>query len=262
MRERQQNHELEMKKLELASNQGHSEFSHNSQKFDVTKHIRLVPPFQEKDVDKYFLHFEKIAENLKWPKQFWTMLLQSVLIGKAREIYTQLSVSQASDYDYVRELILKAYELVPEAYRQKFRNAGKQSDQTYVEFARTKEQLFYRWCDSKKINKDHDKLCQLILIEEFKNCVNTDIRTFIDEQKAETLESAARLADDYSLTHKTNFVNKTQKFFRQQIFSPPNFSAKPINDVNYRPQNFNEYSVQTPPRSLPPAQFQKPFKSL
>ena len=29
--------------------------------FDVTKHIRLVPPFQEKEVDKYFFHFEKVA---------------------------------------------------------------------------------------------------------------------------------------------------------------------------------------------------------
>ena len=57
--------------------------------FDVTKHIRLVPPFQEKEVDKYFLHFEKVAENLKWPKEHWTLLLQSVVIGKAREIYTQ-----------------------------------------------------------------------------------------------------------------------------------------------------------------------------
>ena len=36
--------------------------------FDVSKHIRLVPPFQEKEVDKYFLHFEKVAENLKWRK--------------------------------------------------------------------------------------------------------------------------------------------------------------------------------------------------
>ena len=32
--------------------------------FDVTKHIQLVPPFQEKEVDKYFLHFEKNAEHL------------------------------------------------------------------------------------------------------------------------------------------------------------------------------------------------------
>ena len=31
--------------------------------FDVSKHIRLVPPFQEKEVDKYFVHFEKIVSN-------------------------------------------------------------------------------------------------------------------------------------------------------------------------------------------------------
>ena len=39
--------------------------------FDATKHIRHVPPFQEKEVDKYFLHFEKAAENFKWQKQHW-----------------------------------------------------------------------------------------------------------------------------------------------------------------------------------------------
>ena len=35
--------------------------------FDVSKHIRFVPHFQEKEVDKYFLHFEKIATSLEWP---------------------------------------------------------------------------------------------------------------------------------------------------------------------------------------------------
>ena len=109
--------------------------------FDGTKHIRLVPPFQEKEVDKFFLHFEKVAENLEWPNGHWALLLQSVVIGKAREIYTQLSLEQSSDYDKVKELILKAYELVPEAYRQKFRNCRKENHQTHVEFARTKDWL-------------------------------------------------------------------------------------------------------------------------
>ena len=77
--------------------------------FDVTKHIRLVPQFQEKEVDKYFLHFEKVAENLNWPKEHWTLLLQSVLIGKAREIYTQLGVEQSHHYETVKGLILKRY---------------------------------------------------------------------------------------------------------------------------------------------------------
>ena len=67
-----------------------------------------------------------------WPKEFWCLLLQSVFVGKAREIYSQLSVVQASDYDYVKELILKGYELVPEAYRQRFRNCQQESNQTLI----------------------------------------------------------------------------------------------------------------------------------
>ena len=125
--------------------------------FDVTKHIRLVSPFQEKETDKYFLHFEKVAENLKWLKEHWTLLLKSVMIGKAREIYTQLTVEQSSSYETVKKLILKAYELVPEAYRQNFRNCKKENEQTHIEFSRTKEQLFDRWCSSKKIGSDHKK---------------------------------------------------------------------------------------------------------
>ena len=58
---------------------------------------------------------------------------------------------------------LKGYELVPEAYRQNFRNCEKVSSQTYVEFARSKEQLFDRWCHSQKVDKSHNRLRQLIM---------------------------------------------------------------------------------------------------
>ena len=54
--------------------------------------------------------------------------------------------------------LLKAYELVPEAYRQKFRNASKLQNQTHVEFARQKENLFDRWCMSNTIEHDYEKL--------------------------------------------------------------------------------------------------------
>ena len=201
-------YEIKMKELELSSKSMPPVSFDPSKVFDVTKHIRLVPPFQEKEVDKYFLHFEKVAENLKWPKEHWTLLLQSVVIGKAREIYTQLPLDQSSDYDTVKNLILKAYELVPEAYRQKFRNCRKEHDQTHVEFARTKEQLFDRWCSSKDVKSDHAKLRQLMLVEEFKRCIHSDVKSFLDEREVEYLDVAARLADDYALTHKGSFIDK------------------------------------------------------
>ena len=190
-KERERQYNLRMKELEMQNMTVKRQPLDSGAYFDVTKHIRLVPPFQEKEVDKYFLHFEKVAENLKWPKEHWTLLLQSVIIGKAREIYTQLTVEQSSSYDTVKELILKAYELVPEAYRQKFRNCKKENEQTHVEFARTKEQLFDRWCSSKKIGSNHEKLRQLMLVEEFKRCINSDIKSFLDEKQVETLEAAA-----------------------------------------------------------------------
>lgn len=222
-------HELEMKKLEMQEKLGCSHpISSSYVKFDVSKYIKLVPPFHEADVDKYFrLHFEKVAQNLEWPKKHWPMLLQSVLVGKAQEIYTQLSVEQALDYDSVKQLILKGYELVPEAYRQKFRNQEKGSRETYVEFARTKEQLFDRWCSSQEIDNNYDRLRQLILVEEFKRCIPSSVRTFIDEQKAETLENAARLADDYSLTHKDSFVGKPHQSFSPGGRQDPSSSNLP-----------------------------------
>ena len=238
--------ELKMKKLELEGKSKSKPLPLDSGKsFDVTKHIRLVPPFQEKEVDKYFLHFEKVAENLKWPREHWTLLLQSVVIGKAREIYTQLSLEQSSDYDKVKELILKAYELVPEAYRQKFRDCRKEPNQTHVEFARTKEQLFDRWCSSKKVGSDHEKLRQLMLIEEFKWCINSDVRAFLNEKEVENLDVAARLADDYSLTHKTSFVNKPfpRKPFNPQLKFTP--QSRP-----FSPQS-KPYSPQSGPKSIP-----------
>ena len=65
--------ELKMKELELEGKSKSKPLPLGSGKsFDVTKHIRLVPPFQEKEVDKYFLHFEKVAENLKLPREHHT----------------------------------------------------------------------------------------------------------------------------------------------------------------------------------------------
>lgn len=80
----------------------------------------------------------------------------------------------------------------------------KNDGQTFVEFGREKEILFDRWCTSKKV-ETYDQLRQLVLVEEFKRCVPSDIRTHLDEQHVNDLELASKTADDYALTHKSSF---------------------------------------------------------
>ncbi|KAJ8025862.1 hypothetical protein HOLleu_33536 [Holothuria leucospilota] len=122
------------------------------------------------------------------------------------------------DYDKVKKAILQAYELVPEAYRHKFRKYRKADTQTYVEFAYQKERHFDRWCASKKVST-FDALRQLMLVEEFKRCVNDDIKTHLEENKADKLSEVANLADHYALTHKFSKVGRTQN---KNKFSRPN----------------------------------------
>lgn len=106
--------ELEIEELRIRSSQS------MSKEFGLAQNSRLVPPFNEKEVDKYFTLFERVADTLKWPEEFRPLLLQSVLVGKAQRVYASLSVAQSSDYRTVKETILRSYKLVPEAYRQQF----------------------------------------------------------------------------------------------------------------------------------------------
>lgn len=82
----------------------------------VGRNRRMVPPFCEKDVKKYFCYFERVASSLKWPADVWSLLRQCVITGKAQEAYAMLSIEEAVDYELVKATILKAYELVPGSY--------------------------------------------------------------------------------------------------------------------------------------------------
>ena len=250
--ERALKHEREMRALELNARRiAHEESI--ATKFDLGKNVRLVPPFNESEVDKYFQHFERVAQNLKWPIDQWPLLLQSVLRGKAQEAYTTLPISECVDYNSVKNAILKAYELVPEAYRQKFRNYRKQESQTHVEFAHEKEVYFDRWCNSREVGTDSEKLRQVILIEEFKRCVRDDIKTYLDEQKVENLAKAAAYADDYALTHKSTF-NKNKSFGPAKK-SYPEIGKKSENVAPEKSSDKGQTSNQTMSKDRKPRSF-------
>ncbi|VDH89152.1 Hypothetical predicted protein [Mytilus galloprovincialis] len=130
----------------------------------------------------------------------------------------------------VKQEVLKAYELVPEAYRQKFRSYKKFDSQTYVEFAREKEDLFDKWLTSKKTDNNFDNLRQLMLLEEFKQCVHLDLKTHLDDKTVGTIHDAAVISDNYTLSHKRSFkgqnVNTSSGNYKNQ--STERTDSKPV----------------------------------
>jgi len=87
-----------------------------------SKHIRFLPSFQGKEVDKYFFfifqkccHKLNVVEGNTYPHIPYDITTEHtyILLGKA---YSAMNVEQSSQYDCIKQAILKAHEqgLLPE----------------------------------------------------------------------------------------------------------------------------------------------------
>ena len=59
---------------------------------------------------------------------------------------------------------------------------------------------------------DFQKIRQVILIEQFKNCLFTDLSTHLDDKNVSSINEAAVMSDSYALTHKRNFIKQRQGY--------------------------------------------------
>lgn len=70
----------------------------NEPGFDLNRARAFMPVFEENAVDVFFEMFEKVALECAWPEEKWSLLVQSVLTGKAQRAVTVLDVSVGLEY--------------------------------------------------------------------------------------------------------------------------------------------------------------------
>jgi len=196
--ERQRAHELAMKQLEIAAqSQNVVPPVVTPPPFRVDTAVRLVPKFNENDVESFLISFEKIAEINAWPADKYAAVLQAHLTGKGLKVFTELSVDQCKDYKTLKTAILNAYAVVPETYRKRFRTMTKSSNETYCDFAFRLATQCKRWLEGMEAYTDINVLREVIKIEQFQESFDNELRFWMLDQKPKSLDEAARLADQY-----------------------------------------------------------------
>lgn len=149
----------------------------------------------------FFLQFEHVANTLNWPREFWTLLIQSVLKGKGRSSYFSLSAAQQLNFDMVKSTVLKSYQLTAEFYRQKFRNNKKDANQAYLEYSHFSKKLFERWLTASSVT-DYEQLSETILLEQFFRGIPQEVKRYLLEREVNSVDKAAQLAENFSLVNK------------------------------------------------------------
>ncbi|KAJ8023583.1 hypothetical protein HOLleu_36062 [Holothuria leucospilota] len=97
------------------------------------------------DVECYLSTFERLCIKHDIPEANWTIILESFLTGKAQRAYFALTENEKEDYQLVKESVLYAYQLTPSTYREKFRNASKNSSETFRQFSSRLFLYLRRW---------------------------------------------------------------------------------------------------------------------
>src|SRR6218665_106397 len=175
---------------------GHTE---DTDSFRMSSAIKFVPKFQEQDLEKFLLNFEKSMEIHNFPKDKWTALIHTKLTGKASKVFSTLSTEQCKNYDIVKAALLTAYSRIPEFYRKKFRNLTRGHLETFSNFAFRLQLPFQSWIDGANVANDADKLKELFKLEQFVNCFPKDIHKSVLERHPTSLMEAAKLADEYEV---------------------------------------------------------------
>ena len=72
------------------------------------------------DLDSWLLCFDKFGNTSGWPKENWCTSLPALLTGRGLEVFSRLSETEAIDYDRVKEVPQKRYNLTEDVHTTAF----------------------------------------------------------------------------------------------------------------------------------------------
>src|SRR5260221_11570344 len=168
--------------------------------------VMEVPMFFE-NADR---HFENngIDDELRLP------LINPYLSEKARRLLTRLARDETDTYDKVKKALLAEFRLTPQKYREMFRNATKDRNESHVQFATRLQVLWRYYINSREINEDYNRLCELMIVDKFKDVLMPNAREFIRNKEGEgwsPVQKIARMIDTYVNDFSENRMREENK---------------------------------------------------
>ena len=257
-REKQRQHEFEMKKLELDANKGikeeESQDEHVHSSGPKSTYIPKLPPFDENkdEIDSFLFRFESHATSCGWAKDKWPLFASSLFRGSALSLFHSLSAKQNISWEDLKSELLRKFQCTEEGFRNKFRNVRPEANESFAAFLIRSGHLLDRWIELSEVPHDFQNLRDLFLREQILQSVSKDLSIFLRERTFENADEMCKLADQYKSAHPNkSFSRKTEvQVFDSNVSSnPPSHSSQfgYRGRANYtyqqnRSNNFRQYS--------------------
>ena len=160
------------------------------------------------NLDSYLLRFERYATVAGWEKETWATRLSPLLSGRALEVYSGLSTEDALNYDRLHLALLKRYNFTEHGYRERFRGAKPEGQETPSQFLVRISNYFDKWVELASVDKSYEGVMELMVREQFTNSCPKDVAIHLMERSPKDLEELARIAEQYLVAHNKKLSSK------------------------------------------------------
>ena len=151
------------------------------------------------DIVPFLIRFERLSNILKLSDECKALKLGTLLRGKALNVYASLPVEFTTNYSRLKAALLLAFQRNYDSYRKEFRYAKISANESYVQFAAQLGRLLDYWIESKIVEKSYDNLREFILMDQFLQSCNSEIRVFVKEHQCDSIIQMAEYADTFAI---------------------------------------------------------------
>ena len=175
-----------------------------NQKSRMARPIIELPCFDEENdkIDSYLRHFERVASYEGWDIASYPMYLNTLLTGKARDVYCRLPLALANDYRYLKKALLAKYQLTVDDYRRKFFSVKQVNGESCTNLCGDLEFNLDQWLELSNVEKTFEGLRELLLREQFLYSCKKDMALFLKVRAPVDQKSMLDLAIKYERAHK------------------------------------------------------------
>ncbi|GFW50877.1 DUF1758 domain-containing protein [Trichonephila clavipes] len=146
--------------------------------------LSLPVPTRSENFNLFFQSLERAFLTKKINDEYKSEILINLLGERAHSVLLYIKEEELNDYEKLKSIVLREFQLTPRECLNSFKNAVKSSGETYIQFAARLTANFQYYCSLRKVNS-FESLCNLIISDKLFETLNKETATHIGIREAE-----------------------------------------------------------------------------
>ncbi|GFU92891.1 integrase catalytic domain-containing protein [Trichonephila clavipes] len=175
---------IELAKLQLAQLEKEIELQTAKNKALSLNPAAKVEDKQSENFNLFFQSLKRAFLTKKINDEYKSEILINLLGERAHNVLLYIKEEELNDYEKLKSIVLREFQLTPRECLNSFKNAVKSSGETYIQFAARLTANFQYYCSLRKVNS-FESLCDLIISDKLFETLNKETATHIGIREAE-----------------------------------------------------------------------------